>query len=105
MGIGNYILANDGQTPIECADYVTHAKWCRDNQHLFRVAETKVGSATVSTVFLRFDHQCNIGPPILWETIIFGLSGDGEYCERYSTYAEAVKGHDKACKFAARECN
>ena len=48
---------------------------------------------TVSTVFLGLDHNwCNEGPPILWETMIFGGVND-HFQERYSSKEEAVERH------------
>jgi len=62
-----------------------------------RVAETSKGQITVSTVFLGMDHNWGYGPPILFETMIFG----GKYNEemwRYCTWEEAEEGHKKACQ-------
>ena len=50
----------------------------------------------ISTVFLGLDHQWASGPPILWETMIFGGPLDG-YQERYSSRAAALDGHARAC--------
>ena len=47
----------------------------------------------ISTVFLGIDHGYN-GVPLLFETMIFGGEHDG-YQERYSTWEEAEKGHQK----------
>jgi hypothetical protein len=59
------------------------------------VAKTKVGDAEVSTVFLWIDHSWNGGPPVLWETMIFGgLHSD--YQERYTSRAAAIAGHMRA---------
>jgi hypothetical protein len=66
--------------------------------HLFedvsyrRVAETTIGDVWVSTVFLGFDHQMFDGPPLIFETMIFGGNHDGEQW-RYSTEAEALANH------------
>jgi hypothetical protein len=53
-----------------------------------------VGDAVVSTVFIALDHAFGNGPPVLFETLIFGgpLSDEGE---RYCTKAEAEAGHAK----------
>lgn len=59
-----------------------------------RVASTDLGDISVSTVFLGFDHNWGDGPPILFETMVFG--GDhGGYEWRYSTWDEAVDGHNR----------
>ena len=46
----------------------------------------------VSTVFLGLNHQFGDGPPLIFETMVFGGDLDGEQ-ERYSTEAEAIEGH------------
>jgi hypothetical protein len=58
-----------------------------------RVGRTQVTSeCMVSTVFLGLDHGYTPGPPVVFETMVFGGPMDGE-CERYCTWAEAVEGH------------
>lgn len=57
------------------------------------------GEVRVSTVFL---HGLNSsftkdGPPILWETMVFGGDMDG-YQERYTSHEDAVAGHDETVK-------
>lgn len=49
----------------------------------------------ISTVFLGMNHAWNDGPPILFETMIFGGDHD-EFQERYETWNEAEEGHKKA---------
>lgn len=46
----------------------------------------------VSTVFLGLNHAYFGGPPMIFETMIFGGPMD-EYMDRYSTEEEAVAGH------------
>jgi hypothetical protein len=59
-----------------------------------RVAETEVGEARVSTVFLGLDHGWSGGPPEVFETMIFGGSFD-EYQWRYATWDAAAAGHKR----------
>ena len=55
--------------------------------HLF------MGRVFISTVFLGIDHSfTRIGPPVLWETMIFGGRLDEEQW-RYTSEAEAIRGH------------
>lgn len=63
-------------------------------EKLRRVAFTVVDSdCNVSTVFLGVDHDFSMnGPPILFETMVFGGEFDQEQ-ERYATWDEAVVGH------------
>jgi hypothetical protein len=54
---------------------------------------------TVSTVLLGLDHNWGDGPPLIFETMIFGGEHD-EFQERYSTREEAEEGHRRACELA-----
>lgn len=47
----------------------------------------------VSTVFLVLDHGYSPGPPVLWETLIFGGPDNG-YAERYTSEDSARAGHE-----------
>lgn len=49
-------------------------------------------SVTVSTVWLGIDHSYGDGPPMIFETMIFGGPYDQEQM-RYSTEADAIDGH------------
>lgn len=62
-----------------------------------QVAETFVGSQRVSTVFLCLNHAYGIGPPVLYETMVFGGSKDQE-CWRYTTRSAALAGHERVVK-------
>jgi hypothetical protein len=46
----------------------------------------------ISTVWLGINHNWHDGPPIIFETMVFGGPNDGE-CFRYSTEKEAREGH------------
>ena len=60
------------------------------------VDKTRIGEMEVSTVFLGLNHNFTMqGPPILFETMVFGQPDDDEICERYETWDEAQKGHDE----------
>lgn len=55
----------------------------------------------VSTVWLGIDHSFGTpGPPIIFETMIFGGPHDQEQW-RYSTEAAALAGHDQAVALAS----
>lgn len=75
-----------------------------------RVAADRIGDIFVSTVFLPIDHSFGTGPPILWETMVFGyrlpavrrlwmrLTGKyipEEYQWRYVFEEDARDGHAK----------
>lgn len=61
------------------------------NDH--RLALDYIGRAKISTVFLAIDHNfSDEGPPLLFETLVFGGDRDGEMY-RYATWEEAETGH------------
>lgn len=57
------------------------------------VAKDKIGDVLVSTVFLGLDHSFGSGPPLIFETMVFG-GEHNEDMDRYSTWDEAVRGHN-----------
>lgn len=68
-----------------------------------RVARTEIGDAYVSTVHLGLDHSYGFGgPPLIFETMIFGGNLDGEQW-RYSTKEEALEGHERAVELVRLE--
>lgn len=74
--------------------------WARllEDENMRRVAFTKLPSgAEVSTVWLGLDHSFGIGPPLIFETMVFGLPDGEEVQERYSTEVEALAGHEAMC--------
>lgn len=85
-----YILDADGN-PVPCDDLMTWGRWIEDGNRT--VAKTYVGDVLVSTVFLGLNHQRGEGPPVLWETRVFGGKLDGEM-HRYTSRADALKGHE-----------
>jgi len=54
----------------------------------------------ISTVFLSLDHSFGDGPPVLWETLVFGGPLDGDM-ERYTTRSAAIAGHQAMCRRVA----
>lgn len=69
-----------------------------------RVALTSGYCRRISTVWLGLNHQWGDGPPLIFETMLFRESPSGDNllndidCDRYSTEAEAVAGHEKMCQ-------
>jgi hypothetical protein len=92
MGTEKYILK--GKEPILEENLFTWGAWLETaNRH---VADDYINDVRVSTVFLGRDHNfAPTGPPILFETMIFGGKHD-EYQERYSSWDEAEEGHWRA---------
>jgi hypothetical protein len=85
-----YILI--GQTPVPEPNLLTWAYWFETADRI--VAKTEVGASLVSTVFLGLDHRFRgDGPPLLFETMVFG----GGECDgdmwRCSTWLEAEAQH------------
>ena len=81
-----YRLVN--RDPIPCAAEVWAACFEQDRS----IARAEFGDTVISTVFLGLDHNFGDGPPLLFETMVFGGTFDGE-CTRYSTWDQAVAGH------------
>jgi len=91
MNIKHYILKD---REIVEVDLMPFRLWFKDRKNR-RVDETFVGEYRVSTVFLGFDHSYGeLGPPILFETMVFNKNKDDLECERYCTYTEAEHGHE-----------
>ena len=65
------------------------------------VAKTDIGDAHVSTVCLGLDHNYGSGPPLLFESMVFGGPFNGEM-DRYSTWAEAEQGHNAVVERVSR---
>ena len=86
---------------------ITMATWAETAEDISRkrVAEATVGRLWVSTVWLGLDHGFGDGPPLIFETMIFAVDGEDvnwtvEYCERYSTEAATLAGHERAVAWA-----
>lgn len=85
---GKYIMV-DG-TVTEEHDLLAWGRWYETAKR--KIANTIGGGIKVSTVFLAMDHQFGDGPPLLFETMVFGGPIDGDM-DRYSTREEAETGH------------
>jgi len=106
----HYILGEDGE-PI-AVDLLTWAVWLeqhRGERILLQTVVDRRGDAHerpihrggrgvwISTVFLGLDHRfAGAGPPVLWETMIFGGALDQRYQERYTSKLAALQGHAAA---------
>ena len=91
----------DGHIAVPVDNPLEWAKWFETADRV--VAKDQVGNMRVSTVFLGIDHSFRAGPPILFETMIFGGPFDNdEYQERYSTWDQAVAGHKTALEIVRR---
>ena len=89
---GRYVLDDQGN-PVPETDPMVWARWFADVNKR-RLAMTDLpGGGYVSTVFLGLDHGWSDGPPALWETMVFGVTGD-ETQERYTSHDDALAGHE-----------
>lgn len=87
----NYKLV--GKKPVPVEDL---AEWAQAMAGVDRTVKKTLlpNKVMVSTVFLGLDHNWNGGPPILFETMVFG-GPHNEYQERYATWDQAEKDHDR----------
>ena len=107
--VENYIL-NEAGEPVAEPALIKWARWFQTGERQLAVDE--IGDVRVSTVFLGTDHQFGIGPPLLWESMSFGVPElrkilgrerliredmgiDFESLEqrRYSSRQDALRGH------------
>lgn len=84
----------DGKTPVRVH---TWDEWVEPFQRQNRVvAESVIGDARVSTVFLGINHSGNDNSPVLFETLVDGGVLD-ELMWRYHTWEDAEAGHQRVC--------
>ena len=82
MKIHHYILDERGEPAIE-PSIMKWARWLEASANAEGparrvVAYTDIVGGWVSTEFLGLDHNfSNIGPPLLWETAVYGGTRDG----------------------------
>jgi hypothetical protein len=84
-----YILRN--QVVVAASSAKEFGEWVETADRV--VSKTQVADIEVSTVFLGIDHQFFAGPPLLFETMVFGGDLD-QNCRRCSTWDEAVEQHE-----------
>ena len=99
MKLGHYILTKDKK--IKDVPLLKWGKWMQGRNRLLK--QTMVNNHLVSTIFLGLDHNFGLSrKKILFETMVFykgkGTSRLNDEQERYSTYKEAIKGHNKLVK-------
>jgi len=105
-GNGRYIL-DENHNAVEVEDLMEWAKAFEISDRRVKktrlevsisgllVKDRKLGFVEISTVFLGLDHSFGAkGPPILFETMVFGGEHD-QYCERCSTWEAAEIMHEK----------
>lgn len=84
-----YILVNGRPHPV--TDAREWAAWFESADRT--VQKTKIDDVQISTVFLGIDHNFwGSGPPLLYETMVFGGALDQEQ-ERCPSHEEALRMH------------
>lgn len=89
-----YKIVGRDVIPCSLEEYIEQDNEFNKNK---RVATTSRIDARVSTVFLGMNHRFAPGPPILFETLVFGGPSDN-LVERYCTLDEAEAGHERWCQ-------
>lgn len=89
MGERHYIERDGKPVAVPFREWVA---WMFCDPHR-QVAATRIAKGVdVSTVFLGLDHSFGGGPPILYETLVFGGPLDGQG-QRTCTREQAVERH------------
>ena len=97
-----YIL-DEKNNPVKSTVLISCA-WLEKNPDKHFVKQENIKKAFVSTVFLGLDHSwLDHSEPLLWETMIFGNTKHDQYQKRYSSYEDALKGHETAVKLLKKE--
>jgi hypothetical protein len=90
----HYIL--DGKTPVVESNSLRWSKWFSTADRI--VKQDRIEDVSVSTVFVGLDHRFfGDGPPLLFETLVFGGPRDGQ-TYRYSSWDDAEAGHEMEVK-------
>lgn len=76
--------------------------WLKEMRKNRRVAFDEVGVSTVSTVFCGVDRSLGRGPPLVFETMVFGGVLDGSE-QLYSTREQALAGHKQLVQRAKEQ--
>ena len=99
--MGMYWVLDENHKAVP-TDLETWAKMCGNREAKIVKQEYRWHWWWVSTVFLGLDHNWDDGPPHLFETMIFFHGGKRHYADiyqrRYSTWDEALAGHQLVVK-------
>ena len=89
----HYILRDRKPVPVSLLEW---AEWFGNDANRIvaqdRIERADADPVLVSTVFLGLDHRWGNGPPLLFESLVFGGPLD-EKMYRWSTWDEAEAGH------------
>jgi hypothetical protein len=103
-----YWILDDNSTPVKTESVFEWAQWFETADR--RVALTELDGAEVSTVFLGLDHNYGMGPPLLYETMVFETEGSNFTLAnsgpwRTSTREEALRVHQEVATSIEQELN
>jgi hypothetical protein len=96
-----YIL-DENNKPVKATFIMEAVDWMENNPERKVVKQEHIGDIFISTVFLGLDHAWDSDTPVLWETMIFGGEHD-QYQERYTSYEDALEGHEFALTLITKE--
>jgi hypothetical protein len=99
MGLQHYIL-DEHHRVQRIDDFLEWARWWEQPGNR-AVAQTKFECGVmVSTIFLGIDHRhFGKGPPVLFETVVFEMTMDGDSEQRrYTSWDDAETGHKAAVR-------
>lgn len=99
--IGRYWLDGTEVVPFGCDPpsdaWLAWARWFEGEDNRLIAWDEVAEGVVVSTIFLGLDHNYFGGPPLVFETMVFGPYGGGEQ-HRYSTWDDAWAGHHATLK-------
>ena len=95
-----YIL-DQNDNPISEPDLFKWGTWLQKTDR--HVGNDEIDGVRVSTIFVGLNlRYAAEGPPVLWETVIFGGKLNG-YRVQYSSKEKALSGHNEACEKVRQE--
>jgi hypothetical protein len=97
-----YYKLNEDKSISPCTGEEWADQFEKENRH---VADEEFMGKRISTVWSGLDHDySNIGPPLLFETMVFDKSGNDIYCKRHSFWEDAELGHERAKQWVKDGC-
>ena len=100
-----FYYLNDDNSTREC-DVM---EWCHQLEEMNKYSKHHLGfdevkGYLVSTIWIGSNmNYSGVGPPLIFETLIFN-DKDSMYCEKYSTWDEAIDGHERAIQWVKNGC-
>lgn len=94
----NHYILQDKKAILE-ENLAAWEHWFNNNPKTLKF--DKIGNVNISTVFFGIDHDFSGKKPVLFETVI----SDGKEIKqiRYSTYQEAIEGHENQCDLSRKK--